>query len=213
MTLRKITIGLSPYSDILLDDRCVYASFCHGVIYSDGNQLYYQDMSTNGTIINRLRVRHRCVLLYRGDIILIAGRYLLDWNQIDVLLPKPSYNNGVSPMTTSNSLVFKKNVEATVVNKWNWGAMGLYPVWGLFNGCKWAVMVALVSGALFPIPNLFFGYYGNRLALYGKQWSSFEYFQYKQMQWRIPGFIIMFLLTLVFIWWFSVYVGFLFMEK
>lgn len=87
MNLREVTIGRSRDCDIFLDPRCQYASGHHGVIYSDGNQLMFRDTSSNGTMINNISVRHRAVPIERGDIIMLAGKYQLNWNQIDSFFP------------------------------------------------------------------------------------------------------------------------------
>lgn len=190
MTLRKITVGRAPSSDIYLDDRYVYASKHHGIIFYDGNQLMYTDRSSNGTIINNHRVKHRTVLIQRGDIILVAGRYPLDWNQIDTYLPSKVFGTTLASSEAwrqINGMQLPMNT-----NDWNWGAMGLYPLWGLQNGCSWAVLVAVVAGVLlFPLPNLFFGFYGTKLAWHGRTWASRQVFHQMQQHWARAGIVAM----------------------
>ena len=209
MTLRKITIGRSSHCDICLDARYVYASLHHGEIFSDGNRMIYRDTSSNGTLINRFFVKKGCVSLCCGDVILIAGRYLLDWNHIDVFLPKNIFNTRFSSSSISNIKANKKYIDNAVVGRWNWGAMGLYPIWGIYNGCFWAVYVALFAWFLFPLPNLFFGYFGNRLAKTNRYWCSEQDFQYEQYRWKKCGIISMCLLGLFFMWWVSVYIDYI----
>lgn len=83
MNLREITIGRSKDCDIYLDRNCIYASVLHAAIYMDGSQLMYRDNSTNGTMINNIMVHKRAVPISHGDVIMVAGKYLVNWNQID----------------------------------------------------------------------------------------------------------------------------------
>ena len=52
-------------------------------------------------------------------------------------------------------------VDFEYLHKWNWGAAGLYPIWGLFNGCWWAALCLLAGWISFPIANVIFGVYGS----------------------------------------------------
>lgn len=95
MNPREITIGRSPNCDINLDQRCKYASNMYGVIYFDGNQLMFKDTSSNGTMINNISVRKCAVPIRRGDSIIIAGRYPVNWSQIDSFF---TYLKGFAPL-------------------------------------------------------------------------------------------------------------------
>ena len=207
MSIRKITIGRAPYSDIQLDNRHVYASKRHGEIYRDGNQMIYRDLSSNGTMINRTMVKHRSVPLSRGDIILVAGRYLLDWNQLDALLPS-AYSQQVTYNLPPGSQFGKPGIFADP-KAWNWGAMGLYPLWGLYNGCWWALPIGIALGWLFPLPNIVFGFFGTRWAMQNGYWPSMFQFIQEQNRWKTAGIIAMCILTLLFIWWVWVYADYL----
>lgn len=90
--LREITIGRDKNSDIYLDESCKLASRNHASIFYDGNQLMFRDVSTNGTMINNVRVNHRTVPISNGDIIMIAGRYQISWSQINAFF-KPQIRN------------------------------------------------------------------------------------------------------------------------
>lgn len=219
MSIRRVTIGRAPQSDIRLGDGHVYASNRHGEIYSDGTQMVYRDTSTNGTLVNRTMVRRRTVPLRRGDLIMIAGRYLLDWNAIDGFLPAEwtmgntvfRHNVNITPMT-ERSEAFHTTGDNFIhidVNAWNWGATGLYPFWGLFCGCWWALPVGIAAWWLFPLPNLLFGYYGTRWALRTHQWPSLNDFNRVQRQWRLAGIVATVLLSLVFIWWLGANINYL----
>ena len=87
MNLREVTIGRSPNCDIYLNPGYSYASNMHGMIYYEGNQLMFKDTSSNGTMINNISVRGRAVPIRRRDSIMIAGRYPINWNQIDPFFP------------------------------------------------------------------------------------------------------------------------------
>ena len=187
MSVRKISIGRNPRSDIRLDEGHIYASKHHGEIYYDGTQMIYRDMSTNGPMINRTRVRHRSVPLRRGDVIMIAGRYLLEWNIIDHFVPTAwavgtAFGNLNTPqaITAANGMTIAPKDIHVNIDAWNWGAMGLYPIWGLFNGCWWTLPIGITIGWLFPLPNLLFGHFGTQWALQGRQWNSMQEFDEKQ---------------------------------
>lgn len=199
MNTREITIGRSKDCDIYLDPNCQYASSHHAVIYYDGRQLMYRDISTNGTMINNQRIHKRAVPIRRGDIIMLAGKYQLNWNQIDYYFP-PQQSSFYGPSETANTggtqpANFRMAEEAAQsapvdVNKWSWGAFVLYPIWGFFNGCWWAIFVGIFLGWLAPIPNIIFGIYGGRWAWQNKQWTSLESFASSQKGWNTAGLII-----------------------
>ena len=197
MIMREVTVGRSKDCDIYLDERCIYASSHHATIYYDGNQLMYRDNSSNGTLINNVSVKHRAVPIRHGDSIMAAGKYQISWNQIDVFFPmnarqmppqqpmqqEPYAYQTYQPNTMANT--------ATVdVSKWNWGAFALYPIWGFFNGCWWAFLIAMFLWWLSPIPNIIFGVYGTRWAWQNKTWSSAADFMSTQHSWGIAGIIV-----------------------
>ena len=214
MSIGRISIGRSQRSDICLDNSHVYASKRHGEIYYDGNQMIYRDLSTNGTMINRTMVKHRTVPLRRGDVILVAGRYLIDWNEIDSFMPTPYGNTsftvrqGTYAMPTPGAQPLGNDAYVDA-NAWNWGAMGIYPIWGLSNGCWWALPLALVVGWLFPLPNLVFGFFGTRWALQNRQWPSMQMFLNEQKWWKPIGIAVMIVLAFFYLWWIGVYVNYL----
>ena len=84
---REVTIGRAPDSDILYGAEYVYVSNNHAMIYSDGKQMFYQDFSSNGTIVNGRRVHQQTVVINYGDSILLAGRCELSWEQISIFFP------------------------------------------------------------------------------------------------------------------------------
>lgn len=195
MTLREVTIGRDKNSDIYLDDRCAYASNNHATIYYDGNQLMFRDNSSNGTMINNIMVKRRAVPIRRGDIIMIAGRYQLNWNQINTFFP-PTENRNLHRSTEYETPVQQalRAASSSEVNlyKWNWGAFCLSGIWGLFNGCWWIILINLFCFWLGPIPNIIFGIYGTRWAWENKSWSSVQEFEQTQASWAMWGIIIFF---------------------
>lgn len=190
MNLREITIGRSKNCDIYLDERCRYASGMHGTLYYDGNQLMFRDTSTNGTMINNVSVKHRAVPVHHGDIIMLAGKYQVNWNQIDEYFPSvPSSARNVGTITDTVSV--QNTVSSSPdLAKWNWGAFGIYPIWGFANGCWWAIFVSMCFGWFWPLPNILFGVYGNRLSWTNKHWNSVSEFEQSQKDWAVWGIIL-----------------------
>ena len=162
MMLREVTIGRSKDCDIYLDERCIYASSHHATIYYDGNQLMYRDCSSNGTMINNVSVKHRAVPIRRGDTIMVAGKYQISWNQIDVyfpgrpqqqMAPQQSYQQPFQQSYQQSAMQAPVDEgDSLNLSKWNWGAFSLYPLWGFFNGCWWAFLIGFFVGWLFPSP-------------------------------------------------------------
>lgn len=212
--LRKISVGRDRNCDIFLDASCLYASKYHALIYFDGNCLTYKDTSTNGTLINNVSVKHRAVPISRGDVIMLAGKYLLNWNQIDAIIRKNEIEE--NPLPVAVPKVATIGMETTQqppmqvdISKWNWGAFGLYPIWGFFNGCWWAFFVSLFFWWTFPIPNIIFGVYGTRWAWKNRSWDSPLNFSQMQSGWAIWGIIVMVLNVIAWLWWLFVYLAIL----
>ena len=225
MTLREISVGRSKDSDIYLDENCIYASSNHGTIYCDGGQLMFRDTSSNGTVINNVLVKHQVVPINRGDIILAAGQYQISWYQIDMFFP-PSELQQTPPRTVIGSpqmplqtpmgtSVQSSMPQQTPLNlsKWNWGAFGLYPIWGFFNGCWWVFFVWLFLGWFFLIPNIVFGINGTKWAWQNRTWISVEDFTHTQAVWGTVAIILICIglvsTFLVFIFYLTVFLGFL----
>lgn len=168
----------------------------------------FKDTSTNGTSINNISIKQRAVPIHRGDIIMLAEKYPVNWNQIDIFfppaLPKPIVcvaENKVPPQPVA---------PVTDTNKWNWGAFGLYPLWGFFNGCWWAFLISIVAGWLYPIPNIIFGVYGTKWAWENRKWTNEQEFLQAQNNWKIWGIIVTCLNIVFYICWISVYAALLF---
>ena len=139
-----------------------------------------------------------------------AGLYQVNWNQIDAFFP-PTWN--AQPMNAAPQMPPPIQQAVGVVqertpdlSKWNWGAFMLYPIWGFFNGCWWAFLVALAFGWTI-IPAVIFGVYGTRWAWENRSWVSVEDFEQTQKSWAIWG-IVLFCVSLffTFFWLFVVLV-------
>lgn len=208
MNLREITIGRSKNCDIYLDERCKYASSMHATIYYDGNQLMYKDNSTNGTMVNNVSVRHRAVPIKHGDIIMLAGRYQINWNQIDEFFPYNAFSQRNMGTVIDTNAGYDPNLHVSpVLDKWNWGAFGLYPIWGFFNGCWWGILISLCFGWFYPIPNIIFGFYGSRWSWANKKWQNVQLFNKTQSDWAIWGIIVFCLSLISWVTWIAILVS------
>nr|WP_302828894.1 FHA domain-containing protein [uncultured Bacteroides sp.] len=216
MIQREITIGRAPDSDILYNQNCVHVSNAHAVIYSNGNQLIFKDTSTNGTLINNMQIHHQSTVINYGDAILLAGKYPLAWEKIEIFFPQEKrhstqFNDEYNPNAKSKTIVNptyqsqtaytpptsnekkayttnNNNVNIEVeITRFNWGAFFLYPLWGFANGMWWLFLISLFFGWLFPIPNLIFGIMGSKWAWQKKQWRNPEHYITVQDSWKKWG--------------------------
>lgn len=223
MVSREITVGRSETCDIYLDPRCEYASGNHGTIYFDGYQLVFKDTSSNGTVINGTKIKHQAVPIRRGDTILLAGKYQLDWAHIDKFFPNlPQMQRGgatvidqpanVSPNPGGAANTGSADTTQPLTSKWSWGAFALYPIWGFFNGCWWAIFVWFFLGWCI-IPSIVFGIFGRRWSWQNKRWANAAIFNSTQKTWDTVGLIlfiislVMFILSivLVIVFWASLF--------
>lgn len=205
MNLREVTIGRSPNCDIYLDQRCKYASNMHGTIYYDGNQLMFKDTSSNGTMINNISIKKRAVPIRRGDSIMIAGKYPINWNQIDSFFPyTPPTPIGTIVDVSKSMSQQASRVEPLNLSKWSWGAFTLSWIWGFFNGCWWMFLVNLgflllimfawvvpLVGIFISFANLgvsiLFGMKGTEWAWNNRKWDSISVFNQTQDIWNKVG--------------------------
>ena len=192
----------------------------HGTIYYDGNQLMFRDNSSNGTMINYISVRKRAVPIRRGDSIMIAGKYPINWNQIDSFFPymPPTPIGTIVDISKSMSQQVS-NTEPLDLSKWSWGAFVLSWIWGFFNGCWWMFLVKmgtfLLSILLWWVPfaaifisiidigvSVLFGVKGTEWAWNNRSWSSISNFKQTQDIWNKVGltlfiFVIVILVTAI----------------
>lgn len=83
---RTITIGRNPDSTICVSEQFDIVSNDHAEITQQGVEIIFTDHSSNGTIINGQKIQGKSVNIYRGDKIVLAGVYELQWSQIDPLI-------------------------------------------------------------------------------------------------------------------------------
>lgn len=77
-----ISIGRGPSNDIIVNQPAVSSS--HAIItFAEDGSIIYTDNSTNGTTVNGKYVRGRSVYVHEGEIILLPGNILLNWNTIN----------------------------------------------------------------------------------------------------------------------------------
>ena len=87
MSKTKIEIGRNPECDICVDASKCTVSGRHSTIEYKSGIFYYNDHSTNGTVVNGKKVKCETVEIKYGDSILLAGTYELDWAQIKTFFP------------------------------------------------------------------------------------------------------------------------------
>lgn len=184
MNIREVKVGRSHSCDICLAPECRYCSSVHAILYMDGQALMYRDCSRNGTYINNCKVHQRAVAIHHGDNIMLAGAYPLSWNSIDRFFPVNSQANEQAIQQPPN----EKQKRTPDLGKFNWGAFFLYPIWGFFNGCWWAILFSW-SGLL---ANILFGAFGTRIAWSNGKWEDaddFEQAQHSWTQWGVGIFL------------------------
>ena len=198
---REITIGRGPNCDIRFRPECKFCSSWHGTLRMEGSTLIYRDQSSNGTTINNRMIHNQSVPLRHGDTIMLAGQYLLDWNVIDRYFPQMQQNPSRTVVIQQQAYTQEENTGAghssiesrtPDLRKFNWGAFFLYPFWGFFNGCWWAILVAIFCCWASILLNILFGVFGTRLAWQNKRWSSaddFEHAQHTWAQWGVGLFL------------------------
>lgn len=152
MTNNEILIGRDNSCHIRINPECRYCSGIHGALYMSGNTLMYRDQSRNGTTINNNMVRQQTVPIKYGDTIMLAGQYRLDWNIICSYFPQAQQMPAHTIIKPQDNPQYQQEYRPEYrpeekrtpnLHKFNWGAFFLYPIWGLFNGCWWALLVAI----------------------------------------------------------------------
>ena len=196
MNLREITIGRSRNCDIYLDSKCQYASHLHATLYYDGSQLMLRDQSTNGTMINNISVHKRAVPINHGDTIMIAGKYQINWNQIDSFFPPFRQ----APAPVSEPVAVPAQPAQPDLSQWCWGAFTLNWIWGLFHGCWWMILIWIgtyIIDYLVPFGfiinigiSILFGVKGTEWSWENKTWGSVDEFNKSHEAWNEAGLII-----------------------
>lgn len=80
-----ITIGRSSHCDIIVSDERVSRE--HARISISGNMYIYENLGSNGSVINGQLLSSGRVTVAPGTPILMAGRTTLPWQQVFSLLP------------------------------------------------------------------------------------------------------------------------------
>ncbi len=83
--MRTITIGRANTCDIILNDPNV--SRVHAEISVAGGQYIYRDVSSNGSVVNGVRVSNDKISVAPGSRILLANAVPLPWDRVSSLLP------------------------------------------------------------------------------------------------------------------------------
>lgn len=205
MAIQEIIIGRDASCDITLGSDCKYASKRHACIYKDGTQFMLRDFSTNGTWINGIRIHNRIVPINRGDNIIIAGQYRISWPEIDSFFHTDYDRKLQSTLYYSSQDTTNKSLEKAKEEpqfNWNWGAFSLYSLWGFWNGCWWAFLIAIFLGWLWPFPNILFGVNGSDWAWHNRRWNSIEEFNSMQNAWKPWGiaFFVINVISIYFVW-------------
>jgi hypothetical protein len=109
-----------------------------------------------------------------------------DKNRRQKAILKPSQLGEIMQNTSGQG---KDAVIPEEIKGWNWGAMMMNWVWGLFNGTFIALLmfVPFVNFVMFFI----LGAKGNEWAWRNKKWDSVEHFKSVQRKWAIAGLIIL----------------------
>lgn len=196
MTNNEILIGRDNSCHIRINPECRYCSGIHGALYMSGNTLMYRDQSRNGTTINNNMVRQQTVPIKYGDTIMLAGQYCLDWNIICSYFPQAQQMPAHTIIKPQDNPQYQQEYRPEYrpeekrtpnLHKFNWGAFFLYPIWGLFNGCWWALLLFIFCCWASILLNLMFGIFGTRLAWQNCKWESVEDFEQTQHTWALWG--------------------------
>ncbi len=86
------------------------------------------------------------------------------------------------------------------LKKWNWGAFCFSWIWGFSNGIIKESLIALllsVNVMFIPIVNLYFGWYGTRLAWKNKKWTSWKSYQEVQSKWITVSYLLLFAIIIL----------------
>lgn len=102
----RITIGRDTQSDIVIDDRWDTVSNEHADIMLQEGKLVFYDHSSNGTVINNQKIQNMNVGIYSGDVIMLAGKIELSWDDINRFFPRsqrPTVTRNVRAEQNTNS--------------------------------------------------------------------------------------------------------------
>lgn len=111
MAKNKIKVGRDSQSDIIVDERWDTVSNEHAEIeLRDGNLIYY-DHSSNGTVINKQKIHNTSVGIYPGDVIKLAGKFELSWDEINKFFPQSQRPTVIRNVRAESSSAGRKTVQ------------------------------------------------------------------------------------------------------
>lgn len=113
MNNRKITIGRSSESDIVIDQFWDTVSNEHADIELIDNTLVFHDHSSNGTVINKQKIHNTDVSIYPGDMIMLAGKYELTWDVINSYFPKSQRPTVTRNVRAESNAIGRNTVQRT----------------------------------------------------------------------------------------------------
>lgn len=198
--MKIITIGRDDSCDIVLSDSRI--SRIHANLIEQNGYLIYRDMSTNGTLINGIKLHHGEMAVNYGDSILLASAMALPWHKIQNLLQQNrNYDNRPSASfvesNQNGSYTYRENKQPDHLNRWNWGAFYFSWLWGVCNGVYWPLLmfIPVIGWITIPFIVIYLGVKGNELAWQKRKWDSAEHFTATQHKWAVAA-LCMFILSL-----------------
>jgi hypothetical protein len=102
--MNTYTIGRRPGKTICYSNPEV--SNDHAEIVENNGNYTLIDHSTNGTLVNGNRVHNASFPINRGDIIMFAGREVLNWNMIGGGMSEPASALASAPVQSQGANVF-----------------------------------------------------------------------------------------------------------
>ena len=165
---RRITIGRGENNDICIPERYDTVSNHHADIeVMENGSLSIVDHSSNGTIINGVRINNARRAIVYGDKIYLSKSYELPWTLLQRFIPNINAGSD-SPNATrrlqharetemfihrdissneqleTNTDIRKRNLEIeSAKNSWSWGGFLLNWIWGLGHSYWWPSLVVL----------------------------------------------------------------------
>lgn len=175
----KIIIGRRYDCDIRIEERFAMVSNHHAVLSVTPHGIVFEDISTNGSTVNGIRVCHRAVNVRLGDLIVLAGQYQVRWEIINRYLvsDKPTMTTAYMQNPTQSSVAEYSYINSSQamgpyiddeskIDKWNWGAFTFSWIWAISNKIYWplVVFIPFFGWIALPIISIFLGAKGNKWA-------------------------------------------------
>lgn len=118
----------------------------------------------------------------------------------------PTASPGADPQI-ENTSGLKDGAIPAGVRGWNWAAFLLAPMWGIFSGVPYTVILfgafllpPALQFSLVAAASVFLGFKGNELAWRGRKWRSVEHFREFQSKWTSWSIRITILFGLIFLY-------------